>query len=264
MYYHTLDPVILQLGAFRLNWFSILILLSLLAVWILARRVAKHHRTEWAQEEINDLMILVFIGLVLGARIGYILLYTPSSLLSEPWILFMLWQGGLSLHGVLVGIAVAMFLFARRSHKNVFQVAELILPLLPIVLLAIHLGDFINGDQWGRLTEQPWAVVFPRADLQPRHPVQLYQAFTQGVLLFALMWWLLLKNVHCMALSGAFLTAFGLLDIINEFFRAPLHDLAAVAADGLRLGQMFSLPVVLAGLILIYLATRSEKGNSAV
>lgn len=259
MLYHSLDPVFLQLGPFRLYWFGVLYLLALAGSWWLGRLLASRRPSEWSLEEVNDLILYLALGLILGGRLGYVLFYHLAEFLNHPQVLVEVWLGGLSFHGGLVGALVAAVLFARRSHKSLIQVTDFLALLAPIGILGGHLGNFINGELWGGITDLPWGVVFPRADLEARHPVQIYEALSEGVLLFALLWWLALKSPRRKLPTGSFLLGYGLLRIFNEFFREPDPQLGYLAWHWLTMGQLLSLPMVAAGAWLIYSVYKDKQ-----
>jgi phosphatidylglycerol:prolipoprotein diacylglycerol transferase len=259
MLYHNLDPVIFQLGPFKAYWFSVLYLLALAAGWWLARLMARRQPSLWGLEEVNDLILYAALGLTIGGRLGYVLFYHLAEFLNHPLVVFQVWRGGLSFHGALIGGLVAITLFARRSHKGFIQVADFLAPLAPVGILAGHLANFMNGELWGNPTSLAWGMVFPRADLEVRHPVQIYEALSEGVLLFALLWWLASRQPRGRLLSGSFLVGYGLFRIINEFFREPDAQLGYLAWDWLTMGQLLSVPVVVAGVLLIYAAYKDKQ-----
>jgi phosphatidylglycerol:prolipoprotein diacylglycerol transferase len=259
MLYHTLDPVIFQLGPIKVYWYGVLYLLALAGSWWLARFMARQRPSQWSLEEVNDLILYVVLGLTVGGRLGYVLFYHLAEFLSQPLVVFQVWRGGLAFHGALIGGLVAIVLFARRSHKGVIQVADFLVPVAPLGILAGHLANFINGELWGKLTSLPWGLVFPKADLEARHPVQLYEALSEGVLLFTLLWWLAGRQPRPRLLSGGFLAAYGVLRIVNECFREPDPQLGYLAWHWLTMGQLLSLPVVIAGAWLIYQAYKDKQ-----
>jgi len=259
MLYHSLDPVIFQLGTFKLYWFGVLYLLALAASWWLARVQARRRPSEWSLEEVNDLILYAALGLALGGRLGYVLFYHLAEFLNHPLVLLEVWRGGLSFHGALLGALVAVMLFARRSHKGTMQVTDFLVPMAPVVILGGNLANFFNGELWGNVTDLTWGMVFPRADLEVRHPVQIYEALSEGLLLFALLWWLAGRSPRRSLPTGTFLVAYGVLRIINEFFREPDPQLGYLAWNWLTMGQLLSLPVVLAGAWIIYSAYKDKQ-----
>ena len=263
MLYHSIDPVIFQLGPLKVYWYGVLYLLGLAAAWWLARVMAHRRPSEWSLEEVNDLILYTALGLVLGGRLGYLVFYNLPGLLNAPTVVFQVWRGGMSFHGALIGAVVAIYLFARRSHKDVYQVGDFLAPLAPIAILAGHLGNFINGELWGRVTDADLGMIFPRADLEARHPVQLYEAVSEGLLLLALLWWLVGREPRRKVLSGSFLAAYGVLRIINEFFREPDVQLGYLAWDWLTMGQLLSIPMVIAGGLFIYSAYKDKEETPA-
>jgi phosphatidylglycerol:prolipoprotein diacylglycerol transferase len=196
---------------------------------------------------------------ILGGRIGYTLFYGFDQLRADPAFVLRIWQGGMSFHGGLLGVLIAAWLFGRRHGHRFFAVTDFIAPLVPIGLGAGRLGNFINGELWGRVSDLPWAMVFPHAGPLPRHPSQLYEFALEGVVLFAVLWLYSARPRPCMAVSGLFLVGYGLARSAVEFAREPDPHLGFLAGDWLTMGMLLSLPMVLAGGVLLALAWRSQR-----
>lgn len=259
--YPQIDPVALQLGPLSIHWYGLMYLGGFVAAWWLANRRAAQPNSGWNAQMVSDLIFYCALGVVLGGRFGYVLFYNFDRFLDDPLWLFAVWEGGMAFHGGLLGVITAIALFGRKYNKGFFAVADYVAPLVPIGLGLGRLGNFIGGELWGRATDLPWAMVFPRADDLARHPSQLYQFALEGVALFALLWWFSAKPRPAMAVSGLFLSGYGSFRFIVEFARQPDGHLGFIAMDWLTMGQLLSLPMVVAGGVLLALAYRA-KGDA--
>lgn len=262
MYYHEIDPVLLQLGPFRLYWYGFMYLLTMLLVWWLARRQTRFVLSGWYREEVDNLLLYTAVGMLLGARLGLFLFYQPAVLLQDPLSLLRIWEGGMSFHGGLIGGLLAAWRVGRHYHKGLFQVTDFLVPLIPIGLFFITIGNFINGELWGRITLLPWGVIFQKADLEPRHPVQLYEAASLGLALFVFLWWQVIRVPPRGVLTGSFIFAYGLLRVFNDYFRASDGNSGFAAWDWLTIGQLLSLPMIIAGGLIIYFAYKKKEATS--
>lgn len=251
-----IDPVAIALGPLKVHWYGLMYLLGFIAAWWLGMRRARLSWTGWKEDMVGDLIFYGALGVILGGRIGYILFYDFGSFLDNPLRLFMIWQGGMSFHGGLLGVITAMWLFARRHKKTFFQIADFTAPLVPIGLGAGRIGNFINGELPGRVTDLPWGMVFPHIDQLPRHPSQLYQASLEGLALFGILWWFSSRPRPGMAVSGMFLACYGLFRFSTEFARQPDVQLGFIAFDWLTMGQLLSLPMIIVGVLFITMAYR--------
>ena len=207
----------------------------------------------------SDLVFFIVLGVLLGGRVGYVLFYDFGDFLADPISLFKVWQGGMSFHGGLIGVILAMALFARRRNTTFFKVADFVAPLVPIGLGAGRIGNFINGELWGRPTDLPWGMVFRGAGELPRHPSQLYQFALEGVLLFVLLWWYASRPRARGAVSAMFLVGYGLFRFVAEFAREP-DDFLGLLALNLSMGQWLSLPMILGGILLYAWSIRAKRG----
>jgi len=255
------DPVALQLGPISIHWYGLMYLVGFATVWLLGRyRIAKGDNTV-NTKTFEDLIFFCVLGVVIGGRLGYILFYKPGVYLSNPLAIFYVWEGGMSFHGGLLGVIAAMILFARREKLSFLNVADFLAPLIPLGLAAGRLGNFINGELWGRPSNLPWAMVFPLAgDGIARHPSQLYEMLLEGVLLFIILWWFSGKQRKTGQVSGLFLIGYGVLRFIVEYTREPDYFLGLFWGL-LSMGQLLSLPMILAGLALFILS--QDKSSHA-
>ncbi len=255
--YPNIDPVAVQIGPLKVHWYGLMYALAFASAWLLGqRRIKTSSSPPLTAKEFDDLLVWLIVGLLVGARLGYALFYSFSYYIDHPLDLFAVWQGGMSFHGGLLGIFGATLLFARRYHKTLFRLTDFIAPLAPLGLGAGRIGNFINGELWGRPSDLPWAMAFPghRAGGVPRHPSQLYEALLEGVLLFVILWAYSQKNPPEKALSGMFLLWYGLFRFAVEFARAPDPQLGLIGLGWLSMGQLLSLPMILLGLIMLRLA----------
>lgn len=255
MYPH-INPVALSLGPVQIYWYGLMYLIGFALAWCLGMWRAK--RTPgWQTQEINDLIFYCMLGVVIGGRLGYILFYQFTAFLQDPLMLFRLWQGGMSFHGGFLGVLCAFQYFAWKTKRSFFSVADFTAPLVPLALGAGRIGNFINGELWGRVTTMPWGMVFPEAGALPRHPSQLYQFFTEGVILFIIVWWYSAKPRPRMAVSGLFALSYGVLRFCTEFFREPDAHLGFILT--FTMGQWLSLPMIIAGGVAMYYAYHSKE-----
>lgn len=253
-----IDPVALSLGPVDIHWYGLMYLLGFGAAWWLGRLRART-TPGWDPASIGDMIFYGALGVVIGGRVGYILFYDLQSYLDAPLNVLKVWEGGMSFHGGLVGVLIAIWLFARKTDKRFFEVGDFVAPLVPIGIGAGRIGNFINGELWGRVSDLPWAMVFadPRAGGLPRHPSQLYEAFLEGLVLFAILWLYSRKPRPTMSVSGLFLLCYGVFRFAVEFTRMPDAHIGFIAGDWMTMGQLLSAPMILAGIALMVLAART-------
>jgi phosphatidylglycerol:prolipoprotein diacylglycerol transferase len=249
--YPDIDPVALNLGPLKIHWYGIMYLVGFAAAWWLGHMRAKLTHSPFKPEQIADLIFYGALGAVLGGRLGYILFYDLANYLDHPLNVFKVWEGGMAFHGGLIGVLVAMWLYSRKLKVGFFVVTDFLAPLVPIGLGAGRLGNFINGELWGKVTDVPWGMVFPHAGNLPRHPSQLYQATLEGLVLFLILWFYSSKPRPTLAVSGLFLVCYGLFRFLVEFARLPDAHIGYLAFGWLTMGQVLSLPMIIAGVVLM-------------
>ena len=265
----TIDPVAVHIGPLSVHWYGLMYLLAFALFWLLAQLRVRHEpfataTPPWTRESVEDLLFWGVLGVVLGGRLGYCLFYQPGYYLAHPLKMFAVWEGGMSFHGGLLGVLVAMLLWARKRGRPWLQVLDFIAPCVPTGLAAGRLGNFINGELWGRVASAgvPWAMVFPGAQLAdgsnpPRHPSQLYQFALEGLLLFVLLWLYARRPRRTGQVGGAFLLGYGALRFAVEFFREPDAHLGLLGL-GLSMGQWLCLPMMAAGAALMVLGAKGK------
>lgn len=255
------DPVAFSLGPVSLHWYGLMYLAAFASFLILGRRRLVHwtgERLKLTVKDLDDLLLFGVLGVVVGGRLGYVLFYKPAYYLAHPSEIIAIWEGGMAFHGGIVGVAVALFWLARRRGFSPLSLGDYIAPLVPLGLGFGRLGNFINGELWGRVTdsEAPWAMIFPQAgDGLARHPSQLYQMALEGIALFVLVWWFSAKPRPRGAVLGVFLAGYGLCRFMAELAREPDSFLGLLAL-GLSMGQWLSIPMILLG---VAIAARSYQ-----
>jgi phosphatidylglycerol:prolipoprotein diacylglycerol transferase len=245
--YPNIDPIALALGPVKVHWYGITYLIGFAAVWLLGKERAKRPYSPVPPEAIEDLVYFGALGVILGGRIGYILFYQFAKFLDDPLTLFQIWHGGMSFHGGMLGVFVAMYFFGKKHNCTMIQLTDIIAPLCPIGLGSGRIGNFINSELWGRTTDVPWGMVFPNGGDLPRHPSQLYEAGLEGILLFAIMWIYTQKQRPVMASTGLVLCVYGCVRFFVEFYRMPDAHLGYLAMDWLTMGQVLSTPMIIVG-----------------
>lgn len=259
-----IDPVIFSVGPISLRWYGLMYLVAFGLAWWLANRAAKKSGSGWTEQQVSDLLFIGFLGVVLGGRVGYVLFYQFGQFLADPIYLFKIWTGGMSFHGGLLGVLVAMAWFAWRNKKGFLQLGDFVAPLIPLGLAAGRLGNFINAELWGRPTDVPWAVLFPGAGPLPRHPSQLYEFALEGIVLFALIMLVRRSSPPAGTLGGVFLAGYGSARFFVEFYREPDAHLGVLSA-GMSMGQWLSLPMIIAGIaLIIYAYSQQQKMKKQV
>lgn len=266
------DPVAISIGPLDIHWYGIMYLLAFLSFWLIGNhRATRQSWWGWSKQDVSDVLFYGMLGVILGGRIGYMLFYGFDLLIQNPLSLFRVWDGGMSFHGGLLGLMLALAWFARRTNKSFWQVADFVAPLGPLGLAFGRLGNFIGGELWGRLTDVPWAMIFAKStgfrstdsgaleeawqsgalDHLARHPSQLYQAGLEGLTLFFILMWYSRKPRPRAAISGLFLLGYGVFRLTVEFFRQPDEHMGFLAMHWLTMGMLLSLPMIVAGIIIL-------------
>jgi phosphatidylglycerol:prolipoprotein diacylglycerol transferase len=259
------DPVLISIGPIAIRWYALAYVGGILLGWWLARRIAADDRLWGGRSpikpiDVDDVIVWVALGIVLGGRLGYVLFYQPAYFAANPLEILVLWRGGMSFHGGFLGTVLALILFARWRGIPIVSLLDLAAIVTPIGLFLGRLANFVNGELWGRVTDVPWAVVFPHAGLEPRHPSQLYEAGLEGILLFAVAIIAMRRGALARPglIGGLFVAGYGLTRVFGELFREPDAHIGYFAG-GLTMGMLLSLPMILVGLAAIVLARRSTK-----
>ncbi|MHB0991970.1 MAG: prolipoprotein diacylglyceryl transferase [Burkholderiales bacterium] len=250
------DPVAIAIGPLAIRWYGLMYLTAFILFLLLGRlRIKQQPYAGWQPKQLDDMLFYGVLGVVLGGRLGYVLFYKFDYYLAHPLEIFYVWQGGMSFHGGFLGVIIALWLFARREGKRWLAVTDFIAPLVPLGLGAGRIGNFINGELWGRPTTLPWGMIFPQVDNVPRHPSQLYEFGLEGLTLFALLWIYSSRPRPVGAVSGLFLAGYGTFRFLVEFSREP-DDFLGLLALGLSMGQWLSLPMIVAGIVMMVWAYR--------
>jgi phosphatidylglycerol:prolipoprotein diacylglycerol transferase len=260
--YPEIDPVAFAIGPVRIHWYGLMYVFGFAAGWWLARRRAAQPGSTWKPADVDDLIFFAAMGVILGGRIGWILVYGFDTILANPLNVIRVWEGGMSFHGGLAGVMLAVALFAKRRGRHVADVFDFTAPLPAVGLFAGRIGNFINGELWGKPTDLPWGVLYRG---QVLHPSQLYEAALEGLVMFAVLWWFTSKPRWRLAPAGLFLALYGLFRFLVEFVRVPDANLGYLALGWLTMGQVLSLPVLAAGLAMLGFAytRRQPSGNYA-
>lgn len=258
--YPTIDPTLFSIGPLTIHWYGFMYFIGFVFALMLGHYRARQPHSPWQPDQVSDLIFYCIFGLILGARIGYMLFYYRPDPQMADMQMWEFWKGGMSFHGGFIGVAIAMWIFSLKIKKSLFYVSDFVAPLVPFGLAAGRLGNFINGELVGRPTDMPWGMVFPFIDGQPRHPSQLYELALEGIVLFIIVWFFSRKPRPQMAVSGVFLVGYGVFRFFVEFFRTPDAQLGFIAFEWLTMGQLLTVPMVALGLILLWLAyNRSAK-----
>jgi phosphatidylglycerol:prolipoprotein diacylglycerol transferase len=256
----VIDPVIFSIGPVAVRWYGLMYVIGFVGGWWLARRRCTRADSPVTPEQLDDLVFYVMLGVILGGRLGYTLVYGWAEIAADPLYVFKIWKGGMSFHGGLAGVMIAMWLFGRKLGKTMLQLTDFIAPFVPIGLGAGRIGNFINSELWGKPTDVPWAFI---VNGQARHASQLYEAFLEGIVLFVILWIYSSRRPPTMAVSGAFLFFYGVFRFAVEFVRVPDAHIGYLAFGWFTMGQLLSLPMVIVGALLIAAAYRRPKTATA-
>ncbi len=252
------DPVAFSVFGWGIHWYGISYLIGLVGGWGLARYLVRRHPL-WKinAAQVDDLLFYIGLGVVLGGRLGYVLFYDLGNLFDQPnmWQALLrvvsIHEGGMSFHGGFLGCMLAMWLFCRKYQHRYFVIVDLLAMVAPLGLFSGRIANFVNGELWGKPAEMSWAMIFPKIDMLPRHPTPLYEALLEGIVLFALLWWIARKPQPVMVISGWFAVGYGVFRTFVEFFREPDAHIGYLLGDWLTMGMVLSLPLVMVGLVLL-------------
>jgi len=257
------DPIALSLGPLSIRWYGLMYLAAFIQFWWLGRRRILTHpqlaKAGWTVPQLDDLLFYGALGVVIGGRLGQVVFYEPGYYLSHPLDILAVWKGGMSFHGGFLGVLVAMWLYARKTERTWLDITDFIAPLVPLGLAAGRIGNFINGELWGRIADPalPWAMIFPQVDNLPRHPSQLYQAGLEGLALFVILWLYASRRRPRGAVSGVFLIGYGSFRFLAEYFRTPDDGIFGLS-NTVSMGQWLSLPMILAGIAFVVWSHRQR------
>lgn len=245
------DSVAFSIGSLSVHWYGLMYLLGFMSGLMLGRYRASRPLSDFRPDDVMDLLFYIALGVIAGGRLGFVFIYQPAYYLEHPLEIVAIWQGGMSFHGGLIGVAIATIVYAGRTGRGYLAVCDFLAPLIPPGLFFGRLGNFINQELWGRVSDVPWAVLFQLAGPPARHPSQLYEAFLEGLVLFILLWWFSARNRPAGSVAGLFLIGYGAARILVEFFREPDAYLGPIALNWMTMGQLLSIPMILLGLYLM-------------
>jgi phosphatidylglycerol---prolipoprotein diacylglyceryl transferase len=251
--YPGFDPILFRLGPLAVRWYGLMYLIGILGGWWLLRLRARRSVIAWQPAQVDDIVFYAAMGVILGGRIGYTMFYGWANVVADPLSILRIWEGGMSFHGGLLGVMVAMWWFARQHGSSMLRVLDDVAPVIPIGLGAGRIGNFINGELWGAPTDLPWAVVVEGV---PRHASQLYEATLEGAVLFTVLWLYSAKPRPAWAVSALFALLYGLFRFSVEFVRLPDAHIGYLAGGWFTMGMLLSLPMIVAGAVVLALAYR--------
>jgi phosphatidylglycerol---prolipoprotein diacylglyceryl transferase len=251
------NPIAFSIGPLAVRWYGLMYLVGFAAAWWLGTKRIHDNRAPITRKQFDDLIFFAVLGVILGGRLGYVLFYKPGYYAAHPLEIFAIWEGGMSFHGGLLGVILAAWTYARRQGIGFLRLMDFVAPLCPLGIAAGRMGNFINGELYGRVTDLPWGMVFRQAGEAPRHPSQLYQFALEGLTLFVILWWFSAKPRPTGQVSALFLIGYGALRFIAEFGREPDAFLGLLAL-GLSMGQWLCLPMIAAGVVLFAWSARQR------
>ncbi len=249
-----ISPVIFSIGPFALRWYAMAYLVGIVTAWILTKRNIRKYNLGITTEQLDDLVFYTTLGIILGGRLGYVICYGDGYFWQHPAEILAVWHGGMSFHGGIAGVIIALYCFAKKYKFPYLKITDLVALYVPIGIFLGRLANFVNGELWGRITTVPWAVKFPDGGYLPRHPSQLYEALTEGILMFIilnLLWRKKFVRNHTGIISAVFLVIYGLSRISMEFFREPDRQIGYIAGS-VTMGQILSLPFLILGLFILH------------
>ena len=254
--YPDIDPIIFSIGPLAIRWYGLMYVVGFIAAWVLAAKRANRRWSAVEPKQVDDLIFYCMIGVIAGGRLGYCIFYGFEYWLDDPLYVFRITQGGMSFHGGLLGVMAAMWIYGRRIGRGFWQLTDFVAPLVPIGLGAGRIGNFINGELWGKPTDVPWAF---NVNGQVLHPSQLYEALMEGLVLFVILWLFSSRERPTMSVSGLFLVCYGVFRFCIEFYRVPDADFGYLAFGWLTMGQVLTAPMILGGALLLFFAYRNNK-----
>ena len=252
-----IDPIAISLGPVDIRWYGLMYLIGFACAFWMANRACDKSNGVWTREQASDLLFAGFMGVILGGRIGYVFFYQFPTFIDNPMYLFRIWEGGMSFHGGVLGVLTAIIIYAKRHQRSILSVGDFIVPLLPVGLGAGRIGNFINSELWGRVTDSPFGVIFHNAGPLPRHPSQLYEFALEGVVLFIILILFIRKPKPAGSVAGLFLLGYGTFRFIIEFAREPDAQLGLLTFN-MSMGQILSLPMVIIGAALMFYAYKNN------
>jgi len=253
-----IDPVAISLGPLKIHWYGLMYVIGFVGGWWLGVVRAKRPGSGWRKEEVSDLLFYIAFGVILGGRLGYVIFYNAAYYLQHPLEVLYIWTGGMSFHGGMLGAIAALWLYGRKTHHAWLAVTDFVAPLAAIGLGPGRIGNFINHELWGRVTDLPWGMVFRGAGPLPRHPSQLYEFALEGVLLFVILWLYSSRPRPTSAVSGLFLLGYGSFRFLVEFVREPDAHIGYLAFGWVTMGHILSLPMILLGAWMIWWAYKPK------
>lgn len=256
----NIDPILVELGPIRVSWYGLMYVFGFLISYLLVRHQMKKKDFDISKQEVENLYFYLIIGLMVGARLGYVLFYDLKMYLAEPLEIFAVWHGGMSFHGGLIGVLIVGIVFSWRNRKSFWRIADLIIVTVPIGLGLGRIGNFINGELYGRVTQVPWGMIFPKGGPLPRHPSQLYESGLEGGILFLILWLIKDKKLPAGGLLALFLSFYGVFRFLVEFFREPDVQVGFVLGP-FTMGQILCALMIIGGIILFLYLSRRELSH---
>ena len=269
MIVHNFDPVLIDLGFFQIRWYSIAYILGIILGWVYAVKIIKKTQNNTQnfepikRSDFDDLVIYLVLGIILGGRLGYVIFYNLEYYIQNSFEIFKLWQGGMSFHGGLLGVIVAIFIFSKNKNTNFFKYSDIVACVAPIGIFLGRIANFINGELFGKISTLPWAVIFPNGGNIARHPSQIYEAILEGLVLFILINFLALKKhliIKTGYVSSFFLIAYSILRIFSENFREPDQHLGYLF-NYFSMGTLLSILTLISGFLIIFFIKKNEQNN---
>lgn len=254
--YPNFDPVIFSLGPLAIRWYGLMYVIGFAAAWLLASKRARQAHAALKPNQVDDLLFYGMIGVIVGGRLGYALFYGLATWLDDPLYVFKIWEGGMSFHGGLLGVTAAIWLYGKKIGRGLWQMTDFVAPIVPIGLGAGRIGNFINGELWGKETTVPWSF---NVNGRALHPSQLYEALLEGLVLFVILWLFSARERPRMAVSGLFLLCYGVFRFFVEFYRVPDADKGYILFGWVTMGQILSAPMIIGGIVVLALAYRNKK-----